>query len=72
MAENQNHFWNEAIRLIPMKWRAEFCCFMDDGKASPEFLRFLDSSPNAQKACELICRNDEFMRQVLSSRNQLG
>jgi hypothetical protein len=44
--------------LVDDRWRKEFWDFVQTGDATPEFLAYLQSSADAQKACEIVLRSD--------------
>jgi hypothetical protein len=44
---------DEILDLVPDRWRAEFGRFLRYGEASNEFLDFLDTDPEGQRAVDM-------------------
>ena len=61
--------FQEASWLIEKKWRSDFLKFVETGEASNEFLDYLDSDSDAQRAVGLVMtaqvRAPEYIRNVL-------
>ena len=58
--------WCAAMKVVPSRWRVEFCRFMERGEASEEFLAFLEQDVRCQEACELILRSDQAFSRALA------
>lgn len=48
----------EALKYVPVEWRADFVRFTEDGEASDQFLAFLEQSADVRRACELVLDAD--------------
>ncbi|MBI5066372.1 hypothetical protein HZA97_09135 [Candidatus Woesearchaeota archaeon] len=46
--------YDDAIKLIEPKYHADFAKFVENGEANKEFLEYLDSNENAQKAVDIL------------------
>lgn len=55
----------EALKLISPEWRGDFVTFIETGEGSPEFLAYLNQSPAAQQACDLVLRGDRLLSEAL-------
>lgn len=48
----------EALKYVPVQWRADFVRFTEDGEASDQFLAFLEQSADVRRACEMVLDAD--------------
>lgn len=68
MSQNeQTQTWCDALRLVPARWRAAFCQFIDEGEASEDFLAYLAADENCRQACEIVLRADKEMTAVFAA-----
>ena len=53
----------EYLKLIPAKYHSEFIKLTETGEASDEFLDFVDSNEDCQKALDIII--EEMVREIM-------
>jgi hypothetical protein len=59
--------WCDVLKVIPAKWRGQFCRFVEEGEASDEFMAFLADSSECRHACERILRVDRATSQMIAA-----
>jgi hypothetical protein len=67
MSENQISSWCETLRLVPVRWRADFVRFVEEGEASEEFIALLEHNTDCRTACEQAFRADCMIVQLLNA-----
>lgn len=67
MSQTQKAVWCESLKLVPAKWRGEFCRFVEEGEASDEFLAFLQQDVDCRRACEIVFRSDEELGRIIKA-----
>ena len=65
MSQTQQTAWCEALKLVPARWRGEFCRFIEEGEAGDEFLAFLEQDAGCRRACEMVLRADDEMARLI-------
>lgn len=59
--------WCAAMKLVPSRFRADFCRFIEEGEANDEFLKALERDPRCRQACEIMFRSDALFSQALAA-----
>ncbi|HEX7678857.1 MAG TPA: hypothetical protein VF713_12080 [Thermoanaerobaculia bacterium] len=56
----------DALKLVPEKWREDFKRFLQTGNASPEFLDYLDNDQHGQQAVEIALKAESSAFETLA------
>jgi hypothetical protein len=57
----------EALKSIPVQWRAEFVRFVEEGEANPDFLAVLEENFQLRHLCETVLRADSTVLELLNA-----
>jgi hypothetical protein len=70
MSENEMGCWCEALKFVPIQWRADFVHFIEYGEGTEDFLLFLENNAPCRRACEFVLRADRTSLRILDDLYQ--
>jgi hypothetical protein len=65
MSQHETMSLCEALKSVPVRWRAEFIRLLEEGEAGGDFLSFLEQDEKCRLACEAVLRADEATAQLI-------
>jgi len=72
MSENEVGSLCEALRSVPVQWRADFVRFVEEGEGTNEFFVFLEQNAESRRACEMALRADHEILLLLEPAAELA
>jgi hypothetical protein len=67
MSEKEMTTWGKALKLVPVKWLAEFTRLVEEGDASDEFMKYFEASDDCRRAFDLILRGDLLVSEMVKA-----